>query len=203
MVAEGLFVVSHTLQIGWGYSNAETLQVNYYGPKRVNAAFLPLLQRPGGRVVNVGSAAGPMYVAAVPGTPLGEPWKMTLQQLDDYAAKVEKDGVTVDIGMYGASKALLGAYTHLYAKANPDLVVNVCSPGYIETDLTAAHGGNKKPPSAGAVPPVFLLLDEGVANEPGGRYYGSDCVRSPLDVYRGPGDPPYVSDADLVQSAEL
>jgi len=24
-----------------------------------------------------------------------------------------------------------------------------------------------------------------------GHYYGSDCVRSPLDRYRAPGDPPY------------
>jgi hypothetical protein len=24
-----------------------------------------------------------------------------------------------------------------------------------------------------------------------GQYYGSDCVRSPFDKYRSPGDPPY------------
>lgn len=41
------------------------------------------------------------------------------------------------------------------------------------------------------------MMDESVANEPTGRYYGSDCVRSPLDVYRGPGDAPFTSDEDV------
>lgn len=46
-------------------------------------------------------------------------------------------------------------------------------------------------PSIGAIPPVWLLTSEAVGKLPTGRYYGSDCVRSPIFKYRGPGDPPF------------
>ena len=40
----------------------------------------------------------------------------------------------------------------------------------------------------GASASIFLLM----GNPSGcGHYYGSDCVRSPFDKYRSPGDPPY------------
>jgi hypothetical protein len=45
------------------------------------------------------------------------------------------------------------------------------------------------------VAPLFLLFGDVPNPEVNqGRYYGSDAVRSPIDVYRGPGDPPYVGD---------
>ena len=34
----------------------------------------------------------------------------------------------------------------------------------------------------------FLMMD---ANQGSGMYFGSDCLRSPFDRYRSPGDPPY------------
>ena len=77
------------------------------------------------------------------------------------------------------------------------LRINSCSPGYILTDLTAGMGATKRPEESNChVAALFLLFgdvphDE-VVNK--GRYYGSDAVRSPIDVYRGPGDPPYVGD---------
>jgi len=39
---------------------------------------------------------------------------------------------------------------------------------------------------------LHILFGDDVAQ---GWYYGSDAVRSPLDVYRGPGEPPYESDS--------
>ena len=98
---------------------------------------------------------------------------------------------------YGLSKALLNAYTLALAREYPRLVVNACSPGYIETDLTRpwAEASGKtpesmgmKPPEAGALAPVKLMLGEAVGS---GRYYGSDGLRSPMDKYRSPGDPEY------------
>jgi len=76
------------------------------------------------------------------------------------------------------------------AKQHPDLIINAVTPGYIDTDMTRGMGASN-PPSKGAVPPVWLLMDEQLEHVPTGRYYGSDCQRSPLDVYRGPGDPVY------------
>lgn len=63
--------------------------------------------------------------------------------------------------------------------------------GWIKTDMTAGQGATN-PPSKGAIPPVWCLMDSATLEAvPTGRYYGSDCVRSPLHVYRGPGDAPY------------
>mmetsp|Transcript_18841 Transcript_18841/g.29954 ORF Transcript_18841/g.29954 Transcript_18841/m.29954 type:complete len:136 (-) Transcript_18841:178-585(-) len=93
---------------------------------------------------------------------------------------------------YGLSKACLNVYTRQLAKANPNLRINSCSPGYILTDLTEGMGATKKPDESNChVAPLFLLFGEPEGN---GRYYGSDAVRSPLDRYRGPGTPPYISD---------
>jgi hypothetical protein len=44
--------------------------------------------------------------------------------------------------------------------------------------------------------PIHLLMAKEMEDIPTGRYYGSDAIRSPLDVYRGPGDPPYEPDDD-------
>ena len=45
-----------------GVTAKDVLNVNLMGPKRMCEAFLPLLDQRIGRVVNVGSGAGPMYV---------------------------------------------------------------------------------------------------------------------------------------------
>jgi len=98
-------------------------------------------------------------------------------------------------------QASLNVYTQQVARKHDGrLFVNSCSPGYIATDLTKGMGATN-PPEKGTVAPLALLfsaLPPGAAtSEPtvksggSGRYYGSDAVRSPLNRYRGPGDPPY------------
>jgi carbonyl reductase 1 len=192
------------LQIGFGFKVEENINVNYFGPRRVNDAFSPFLQRPGGRIVHVSSASGPMYVAEVPTTSpikllLAKPWTIPggIAEVDEIARNPAKF-LPADGSPYGASKALLNAYTVIHAKIDKDLLINAVTPGFIDTDLTAGYGA-KNPPSKGAEPPCYLMMDdELIPNTPTGRFYGSDCVRSPLDVYRGPGDPPHEDDEDLV-----
>lgn len=98
---------------------------------------------------------------------------------------------------YGVTKALVNMYTMFLAREHPNLLVNACTPGFIVTDLTKALAAsmNKtpeemgaKPSSDGAKAPIFLTTGD-VAGS--GWYFGSDCVRSPLDRYRSPGDPAY------------
>jgi len=63
---------------------------------------------------------------------------------------------------------------------------------FIKTDMTEGEGfAASNPPSKGAEPVVFCLMEEELTKVPTGRYYGSDCKRSPLHEYRGPGDPVY------------
>jgi len=184
------------------------LQVNTYGPKR---AFLPLLDPSIGRVVNVTSASGPIYLAGS-----SEEVKKLLTNPDVSWTEIEEfmteclklnleSERTADQGSgigsaYGISKACTNAYSIYLGRENPKLTINACTPGFIETDLTRpmAEANSKTPaemgmksPEEGASASVFLLMGNPSGS---GHYYGSDCVRSPLDRYRSPGDPPYTGE---------
>jgi carbonyl reductase 1 len=199
-----LYAVINNAGIGWGHSLQDTINTNYFGPRRVNDAFLPLLQRPGGRIVNVASASGPNFTRDLPdGSELKgwmhKPWTIPgdtcaekIVKLDELAKTIQADN------SYGCSKALLNAYTVIHGKSCQDLIINSCSPGFIKTDLTAGSSAGK-PPEQGAIPVCWTCMDESLEKLPRGRYYGSDCVRSPLHMYRDPGEPPYDDDEDLVE----
>lgn len=192
------------------FTAEEVINVNYFGVRKINDHFGKLLlQRPGGRIVNIASAGGPNYVSRLSETDpalyqkLARPWTITggIPELDEIA-KNNKHLLQGD--SYGGSKALVNALTVLQAKldSNKDIIINSVSPGWIMTDMTKNSGASGTV-EKGAVPPCWALMDEDfIAKEPTGRYYGSDCVRSPLNVYRGPGEDPYVSDDDLVELSE-
>ena len=181
------------------------VDVNTRGPRRVCEAFLPLIDA---RIVNVSSGSGPSFVAGC--SPeirarLTSP-DVTWDDVEDLLATciaIEEHGgdfAAAGFGSgsaYGLSKACLNAYTIDLARRCPNLLVNACSPGFIETDMTRRYASSQgarpedlgmKPPSHGAKTPAFLML-----GDPGGTgwYFGSDQQRSPLDRYRSPGDPPY------------
>lgn len=184
------------------------LQVNTYGPKRVCDKFIPLLDQTFGRVVNVTSASGPIYISNSSEkvkkllTNSDVKWTEIKEFLDEYIQLnlelLQNKGIDSHIAdSYGISKACTNAYTIFLSKEHPNLIINACTPGFIETDLTrpiaVANGKTPvemgmKSPAEGASASVFLLM--GYTNG-SGHYYGSDCVRSPLDRYRSPGDPPY------------
>jgi carbonyl reductase 1 len=188
------------------FTAEEVINVNYFGVRRVNDYFGKLLlQR--GRIVNIASAGGPKYVSKLSETDpllfakLARPWTITggISELDEIA-KTDKHLLQQGGDAYGGSKALVNALTVLQAKLNnnKDLIINSVTPGWIVTDMTKGSGASGTV-EKGAVPPCWAMMDEYfIAKEPTGRYYGSDCVRSPLHVYRGPGEDPYVSDEDLV-----
>lgn len=199
-VARGgsLYGIVNNAGIGVGFGVQEVMNVNYFGVRRVNEAFANLMERPGGRIVNVGSAAGPSFVESLEDGDLKQkltkPWIIQggIAELDEIARNINtKDG-------YFSSKALLNAYTMLHAKLEKELIINSCSPGWILTDLTKGTGATN-PPSKGAVSSVWALMSKDIAVLPSGRYYGSDCIRSPLHYYRGPGEAPYESDEDLIE----
>ena len=188
-----LYGIVNNAGIGLDNTLESIVDTNYFGIRRVNDAFGKILQKPGGRIVNVSSAAGPTFLSrcsdAVLYKKLAEPLTISggITELDEIAKTVE----TIDAyGAYGFSKALVNAFTVIHANAEPDLVINSCTPGWIATDMAAGSGASN-PPSKGAIPPVHLLMSDELEKVPPGRYYGSDCLRSPLNVYRDPGDPPY------------
>ena len=188
---DSLWGLCNNAGVGFGRSIADTLAPNYYGSKRVCEAFLPKIES---RICNIGSASAPNFVSG-----LGDPSLKAFftssetsledleKKLDEYSAAPDYEGVA-----YGLSKASLHVLTMQLQKAHPALHINTCSPGYVLTDLTAGMGASKTPEQSNChVAPLHILFGDDVAH---GWYYGSDAVRSPLDVYRGPGDAPYESD---------
>ena len=107
------------------------------------------------------------------------------------------------MGAYGMSKACVNAYTLELAKRYPTLLINSCSPGFIETDLTRpwAEKSGKKPDEMGMLPVEkgtvaanYLMmgdLEGDIEGYESGRYYGSDGKWSPFHKYRSPGTAVY------------
>lgn len=204
---------------GMGYKDHEdhrrAVGLNLYGVERVSSAFLPLLSKDS-RIVMVGSGAAPLFVSKCSAerqavlcdpTTTWEQLKSLLEDADKVSAGRPEDpkaafaAVGLNEGQsYGLSKAALMTYAMVLALANPELKINSCSPGFIETDLTKPFASamgktpgemGMKSTDQGASCPLYLTLGD-VPTPPGEAwFFGSDCVRSPLDKYREPGDPPY------------
>jgi len=198
----------------------DILNVNVRGPRRVDSAFIPLLDPLKGRVVLVSSGVGPMTVSKCSDERKaffldnGVTWEQIEALMAEMLAypggakDLEAHGIGSGMGGYGVSKALANSYMMCCARENPALLVNSCSPGLIATDLftdfrpffVPSFVGRflvqrlmprlmgAKTPDEGSVSTTFLLFSPDVGT---GRYYGSDAKRSPLDVYRSAGSPPY------------
>jgi carbonyl reductase 1 len=211
-LAHPLYALVNNAGIGLGSADLRAvLDVNTAGPRRVCEAFLPLIDPVHGRIINVSSASGPMFVAGCRNdrqrllTSPDVTWEQIEALMQECLAIEAADGDFHSAGLgdgsaYGLSKACLNAYTIALARTYPALLVNACTPGFIETDLTrpfaqargvAPRDMGMKPPQEGTRATMHLLF-----GQPGGSgwYFGSDAQRSPLDRYRAPGDPPYTGD---------
>ena len=168
------------------------VDTNLYGPRRVCDAFLPLLSPEKGRIVNVGSGAGPGYVSRVRDSGAlrllccGSEEKLTLNWIDSYAKSAFGGDADSNDG-YGLSKALLSCYTAMLAREHPNIISSCISPGFVDTKMTKGKGGGLTP-DEGTVSIMYCLFEELKGN---GYYYGSDALRSPYHFMRDPGTPEY------------
>lgn len=201
---EKLYGVVNNAGINVGSGDfAAVVETNLFGLRRVSEAFVPLLDPNGGRIVNVTSGSGPIFVAGC--SPEMQRFfldaQMTWPRLRALAdeckalrdpASFAKKGLG-DGSAYGFSKACANTYTMILAREHPGLVVNACTPGFIATDMTRRYAESEgkspaelgmKTPAEGARAPMLLLFG---ALDGSGRYYGSDGKRSPMDRYRAPG----------------
>ncbi|MDX6292372.1 MAG: hypothetical protein QOH50_1447 [Kribbellaceae bacterium] len=97
----------------------QTFETNVFGMVRVTHAFLPVLQRSAAPVVvNVSSGLASLTRVTTPGTPA-------------YAYP----GVA-----YPASKTAVNMITVQYAKAFPNMRINMVEPGFTRTDLNGNTG---------------------------------------------------------------
>lgn len=206
-----LYGIVNNAGVGFNADARTVLDVNALGIKRVCEALLPSLDREAGRIVNITSAAGPVFVAKCsperqrffcdPNTE-----RDALSGFIDECMEIAGDAAAfadrglADGNSYGLSKASANLYTMILAREHPHLRINACTPGYIATDLTQPMADKMgktpaelgmKPPSEGTRSALHLLFGELGGN---GWYYGSDAKRSPIDRYRAPGDPEYTGD---------
>lgn len=192
------------------------LQLNTFGPKRVVDAFLGMLDATNGRIVNISSGASTKLVAHCREdrkSLLTDP-RVTWEQIKSLADEAlsfegcindfEKEGfgpVVMDgkscRNGYALSKALLNSYTMAAAREQPNLKINACTPGFVETDMTRnlvkaaiwppclscfagfiirKKGG--RTPDQGAMSAMYLLFGDVEGN---GGYYNADAKRVPLD----------------------
>lgn len=147
-------------------STAAMLDTNLRGPMRVSSAFLPLLKAAGGRVVNVGSGSGPTYVKALIEAGGQAAAKALMEPADAEAvlahAAAHLGGAASDKAYkgYGLSKACLQSWSQVFAREHPGLICVTCSPGFINTKLTAGfgvRGGRQLAPSSPHPPPPHFL----------------------------------------------
>jgi len=167
------------------------LNTNYRGPLRIFQAFKPMLQAEGARIVNVGSGAGPSYVNKAPmelkkiltsPTPTLEQIEHVLSVGLDHIPEADRNGFPP----YGLSKACLASHTILLASEHPSITWSCCSPGFIDTKLTAGFGARLTPEDVVVIKHCLFQPLKG-----NGFYYGSDAVRSPYHFMRNPGEPEF------------
>lgn len=188
---EKLYAICNNAGTGFshGTSPAEILDTNTRGPRRVVDSFLPLLDASNGRIVNVGSGAGPMAFGMLSTAEQKRRYiqPMTKAEIEAEITSIERKGD--DFAAYAGSKALLACYTMALAEEHPNLVVSIITPGYIKTAMTSGPGHSAtKSPEEGTVSLRKCLFEELGGS---GWFWGSDGLRSPLHYVRNPGEPEY------------
>ncbi|KAF2862564.1 NAD(P)-binding protein [Piedraia hortae CBS 480.64] len=147
----------------------KTLNTNYYGTLEATQALLPLV-RDGGRLCNVSSIAGKLSKYS---DDIRQEFIDAAQSnVEAVTALMEKytqcvaDGTEEANGFpkraYAVSKAGITAMTKAIAleegKRKRGVLINVCCPGYVNTNMTKENGA--KTPDEGAITPVMLVLQE-------------------------------------------
>jgi len=161
------------------------INTNFQGPKRVTDAFIKLIDKSEGRIVNVSSGAASMWLRHQDSATkdfFTNP-DISFEDLED---AVNKNIGSDNFKVYGLSKAGLNALTLIQAKAHPNLKITSLSPGFIDTPMTKGFGA-KLTPEQGCLSSLKCLFEPVTS----GFYYGSDGLRSPYTVTRDPGTPEY------------
>jgi carbonyl reductase 1 len=167
-----------------------TVDINYRGTLEMCKAFIPLLRKDTGRIVNLSSVESSLNT-----------WKPqmadkvrkidSLHELEilvqSYLSHVEINRV-VEAGFppdrsYGVSKAAINVLTKVLADDNKGLTINCCCPGWIDTEMGDLVSTRKVKPlktiEEGARIPMRLAFGDvqGIS----GRYWANGSVSSTED----------------------
>ncbi|KAF2029109.1 NAD(P)-binding protein [Setomelanomma holmii] len=180
---------------------AETIDVNYCGTKNMCGLFLGeggMADVKGSRIVNVSSTASQLsnYDSSIQQRfhavksiadvdHLAKSYSTTLKQSPEAQ---KESGWGAAPRSYQVSKALMNALTVVLAKQSPDVMINCCCPGWVDSDMGNQIGRPPKTLEEGARIPVRLAIGDlgpsgdcdgalGQGTEKiSGRYFGNDGV---------------------------
>ncbi|KAL1204381.1 Short-chain dehydrogenase/reductase 2b [Cardamine amara subsp. amara] len=146
----------------------QCIKINYYGPKRMCEAFIPLLQLSDSpRIVNVSSFMGQLkyllnkWAKGI----LSDTENLTEERIDEVINQLLNDVKECTVktkewakvmSAYVVSKAGLNGYTRILAKKYPEFFVNSVCPGFVKTDMNFKMGVLTV--EEGASSPVRLAL---------------------------------------------
>ncbi|XP_038687243.1 (+)-neomenthol dehydrogenase-like [Tripterygium wilfordii] len=150
----------------------DCIETNYYGPKRMIEALIPLLllsDLP--RIVNVSSIGGKLgYITNKRALELlSDVETLTEDRVEDVLREFRKDfkDGLLEINCwpckpssYKISKAALNAYTRIMAKKYPTFCVNCVCPGPVKTE-TSFHSGTRTPEEGAEGLVKLALLPKG------------------------------------------
>ncbi|KAF8108552.1 hypothetical protein N665_0108s0085 [Sinapis alba] len=146
----------------------ECFKINYYGPKRMCEAFIPLLKLSDSpRIVNVSSFMGQLknIINEWANGVLSDAENLTEERIDEVInkllnefkeGKIKTKDWTKVMSAYVVSKAGLNGYTRIIAKKHPEIRVNAVCPGFVKTDMN--HKTGVLSVEEGASSPVRLAL---------------------------------------------
>ena len=184
-------------------SCSHLLDTNYFGPRRINNAFSPILIKPGGRIVNVSSVGAPTYLSGclfyfgakgkrrelhyrLANPCSGGDGVEGLDRLAREALGLCKPTLGTFVGApvlrpkdhaYQLSKAFLNAYTVLHSLAEPDLIINSCCTGFVDTDLVPKRLGFTGTTDEGAAMPMELLMQDMYTKDSDGKLFIENQAR--------------------------
>ncbi|XP_073151196.1 (-)-isopiperitenone reductase-like [Henckelia pumila] len=155
------------------------IQTNYYGPKRVTEALIPLLQLSHSpRIVNVSSIMGNLRLLPNEWAKgiLSNAETLTEEKIDQVIQEflksfeegsLETNRWPTQLAAYKISKASLSAYTRIMAKKFPTFCINCACPGFVRTDMTCNQGPLSVEEGAEVMVNLALLADGG----PSGSFF--------------------------------
>lgn len=177
---------------------AQTIDVNYKGTRDMCTTLLSTSHGKVSRIVNVSSTACQLnnYSPSIADkfhavNNISDINALASQYIDAVQAggdAQKQAGLGSPPKSYQVSKALINALTVVLAKENPDVMINCCCPGWVDTDMGHQVGRPPKTLEEGARIPVRLAIgdlgakgdkDGGLGGEServSGRYFGNEGV---------------------------
>lgn len=166
---------------------AQTIDVNYRGTRDMCTTLLSTSRSKVSRIVNVSSTACQLnnydpsmqdkFHAAKSTDDVDALADAYIESVHAGAAAQKAAGFGSPPKSYQVSKALINALTVVLARDNPDVVVNCCCPGWVDTDMGHQVGRPPKTLEEGARIPVRLAIGDLGARGDGDGGLGGESER--------------------------